>query len=364
MSKIRVKIIGAGSIGNHLAHACRNRDWDVLVVDSSSDALVRMVRETYPTRYGAWDDKIMVSKPENVPTDWKSDVIFIGTPPDTHMALALKAIEERPRVLVIEKPLCAPTTQNFFMLGQLFNLHEKFAKKTMILVGYNHLVTSAVQQLASQIRKNTVKMISVRWQESWKGIFAAHPWLKGPSDSYLGFTDRGGGASGEHSHGLNLCQYLAHVAGWGRVVQVRSDFSFNQGCVYDVAAGFRLDTESGGICDVFQDVTTEPAIKEAHVQTLQLGQLTWRYRGDAQHDTVICHDAGGKYSMPMTRPDDFKYEVAHIADLLSGEAKYAESPLHINRGIETMQVLYYARKSSEARGKAKAVDVPKWFSDF
>ncbi len=31
---------------------------------------------------------------------------------------------------------------------------------------------------------------------------AAHPWLAGPQDSYLGFWRRGGGASGEHSHAI------------------------------------------------------------------------------------------------------------------------------------------------------------------
>lgn len=364
MPKTRVKIIGAGSIGNHLAHACRSRDWDVLVVDSSSDALARMVRETYPSRYGKWDDKIMVSKPENVPTDWKSDVIFIGTPPDTHMSLSLKAIEERPRILVIEKPLCQPTEHAFNQLAELGARRRNFSKDTMVLVGYNHLMTPSVQYLAKQMAYNTVKNISVRWQESWKGIFKAHPWLSGPSASYLGFTDRGGGASGEHSHGLNLCQYLAHVAGWGRVVQVRSDFIFSteDGCVYDKAAGFRLDTESGDMCDVYQDVTTDPAIKKAHVIALQAGMMVWSHRGDGQYDTVRCTDAGGEYRAAMTRPDDFKYEIQHIADLLSGEAQYYDSPLHINHGIETMQVLYYARKSSELGGKA--VDVPKWFSEF
>ena len=39
-------------------------------------------------------------------------------------------------------------------------------------------------------------------------VFAAHPWLSGPWETYLGYTERGG-ALAEHSHALNLWQYLA-----------------------------------------------------------------------------------------------------------------------------------------------------------
>ena len=37
-----VKIYGAGSIGNHLSHACRNKNWDVTVCDIDQSALERM----------------------------------------------------------------------------------------------------------------------------------------------------------------------------------------------------------------------------------------------------------------------------------------------------------------------------------
>ena len=57
----RVKIYGAGSIGNHLAHACRQLGWDVVVCDVSQSALERMKSEIYPARYGAWDAAIQLS---------------------------------------------------------------------------------------------------------------------------------------------------------------------------------------------------------------------------------------------------------------------------------------------------------------
>jgi len=55
---MKVKIIGAGSIGNHLAQACRRIGWEVTVVDKDQAAIERMKNEIYPKRYGSWDENI------------------------------------------------------------------------------------------------------------------------------------------------------------------------------------------------------------------------------------------------------------------------------------------------------------------
>ena len=36
------------------------------------------------------------------------DLICIGTPPDSHLKLALNALQEKPRAFLVEKPLCGP----------------------------------------------------------------------------------------------------------------------------------------------------------------------------------------------------------------------------------------------------------------
>jgi len=53
-----VLIFGAGSIGNHLAHACRNKDWEVAIYDADPQALERTRETIYPQRYGKWDNNI------------------------------------------------------------------------------------------------------------------------------------------------------------------------------------------------------------------------------------------------------------------------------------------------------------------
>src|SRR5262249_45684488 len=75
----------------------------------------------------------------------------------------------------------------------------------------------------------------------------AHPWLAGPQDSYLGYWRRGGGASGEHSHALNLWQHFAHVVGAGRVAEVSAMMSYVEDgpAVYDDVCFLTLRTETG-----------------------------------------------------------------------------------------------------------------------
>src|SRR5262245_48382897 len=107
---MRVKIIGAGSIGNHLSHAARCLDWSVALIDSDPAALERTKAQIYPIRYGGWDRAIRLFTADVAPRGGY-DLICIGTPPDNHMELALLALEEAPKAVLIEKPVCTPVLE-------------------------------------------------------------------------------------------------------------------------------------------------------------------------------------------------------------------------------------------------------------
>ena len=62
---MNVKIIGAGSIGNHLANACVAQGLSVTIVDIDKDALDRTKNIIYPERYGNWDNNIILTQPVN-----------------------------------------------------------------------------------------------------------------------------------------------------------------------------------------------------------------------------------------------------------------------------------------------------------
>src|SRR5256885_6390291 len=221
----KIKIYGAGSIGNHMANASRRLGWHVVVCDVAEAALQRMKTQIYPARYGLWDEEISLYKNEDAPS-CGFDYIFIGTPPEYHLPLGLAALEENPTALLIEKPLCTPS------LHLADELHKSAcASATRVFVGYDHVTGKAARTVEDVMRDNvigSVETIDVEFREHWGGIFAAHPWISGPADGYLGFWERGGGASGEHSHAINLWQHFPHVANAGRVDEVSASPRYNR----------------------------------------------------------------------------------------------------------------------------------------
>jgi predicted dehydrogenase len=336
----RVKIYGAGSIGNHLAHACRTKGWDVFMSDIDPGALKRTQQDIYPSRYGRWDPGIRLSGPDAI-SDGVFDVVIIGTPPDTHVSLATQVLKNNPpKVLLIEKPLCTPSLEGVQEIVDLQKVTGSF-----VAVGYNHTLTENSRRAAQILAGNTIGdpiTISARFREHWGGIFAAHPWLSGPEDTYLGFFERGGGASGEHSHAINIWQHFAHLVGAGRIVEIsaKMDMVADGAVRYDRICLVSVKTEAGLVGDIVQDVVTEPAQKAARIQGTK-GFLEWLVNSDEDHDAVRYWDGKGKVTeetIRKTRPDDFKGEIDHLEDILNG-GDIAGSPILLQRGLDTMLVI-------------------------
>jgi predicted dehydrogenase len=189
--------------------------------------------------------------------------------------------------------------------------------------------------------------LDVEFREHWGGIFAAHPWLSGPSDSYLGFWRRGGGASGEHSHAVHLWQFFAHATGAGRVAEVQATLDYvNDGKVdYDQICLMQLRTENGLIGRVVQDVVTQPPRKWARFQG-NLGFAEWHCGNPAGADVVRVGvgDALEEEIFEKDRPDDFIQELQHLEQVLDAGSS-AVSALSLERGLEAMEVIAAAHES-------------------
>ena len=348
-----VKIYGAGSIGNHLSHAARALDWNVDLCDIDDAALRRTREDIYPTRYGAWDDGINLHTLDTVKRGGY-DLIFIGTPPDSHIELAISAIEEGAKAVLIEKPLCDVALERTRELVDL-----AASKDIQVFVGYDHIVgeaTKKVEQIVASGALGEIQTMDVEFREYWGGIFAAHPWLDGPADTYLGYWRRGGGAAGEHSHAMNLWQHLAHAMGAGRVARISADAHYvNDGKVdYDKLCVMNLKTESGLIGRVVQDVVTDPPRKWGRVQGDQ-GYVEWSFGAKPGQDRVIWHTLDGgdqEFDVQKTRPDDFIAELRHIGEVISGST--SGSPISLNRGLDTMVVIAAAHESAR---QGRAVEI-------
>lgn len=357
----RVKIYGAGSVGNHLAHASRQLGWDVVVCDVDPAALARMRDELYPGRYGRWDPSIRLCTNAEA-SEGGFDLICVGTPPEHHLPLALQVLREKPRAILVEKPACPPSLE----LAQRMRA-ETGGSSTKVFVGYDHVVGKAARKAEALIRSGIIgdiRTIDVEFREHWGGIFTAHPWLAGPEDSYLGFWQSGGGASGEHSHAVNLWQHFAHVSGAGRVVEVAAMLNYvRRGkASYDDLCLMSLRTEKGMVGRVVQDLVTLPSRKCARVQGTE-GAVEWINGYSADGDAVICLLPGREEEMhfiPKKRPDDFIEELKHIRDQVEHGGE--PSGISLDRGLDTMMVVAAAHRS-ERDGVRVRIDWSRGYTE-
>src|SRR3989344_790654 len=344
----KAKIFGAGSIGNHLTNACRLAGFEVTMVDSDPGALRRMKEEIYPKRYGAWDEGIQQFLPQDAPKGG-FDVVLVGTPPDVHLRVATSVLrDEAPKVLQIEKPLCSPTLEGLDeFLGEV-RRHPESA----VVVGYNHLLAENTAKTEEIIRLGTLgkpQAMDCEFRSHWKNIFDAHPWLSGPKDTYLGFWRRGGGAGGEHSHGLNLWQHMAHTVGAGRVAEVGAIFDFveSDGASYDRSCFLNLATERGLVGRVVHDVITLPKKKFLQLQC-EKGSVGWHNDVTKTSDQVIVQEQGKDkqvLDIQKTRVEEFSREIEHIRGIIEGRVNAADSPIRLARAVDTMCVLAAAVQS-------------------
>lgn len=343
-----VKIFGAGSIGNHLAHAFRTKGFDVTLTDLDPAALERTKNDIYPSRYGAWDNKIQLKLSKEVDND-PADIVFIGTPPDSHIPIALNVLRNiTPKLILLEKPLSSPDLKGIETLVTIAK-----EKNVQICVGYNHIVSKAslyLNQFLTTDYLGEVQTLSSYTREHWGGIFKAHPWLSGPKDSYLGYYMRGGGALCEHSHGLNMWQHFANAVSAGRIVEVNSTMNFYKDDIlsYDNISIATLKTESGLVGDLIQDVVTFPSNKSSRIQ----GEKAFAELVLSTNNSDIVRL--GKFGettiekvFNKSRPDDFLWEVEHIQGILDGSLP--NNVISMTQGISTMIVIAAIFKSSELK---------------
>lgn len=328
---------------------------DVTICDIDRSALERARDVIYPNRYGSWDEAIRLTTPDELDRE-DFDIVIVGTPPATHLKVATVELETtRPGVILIEKPLAHPSSADI----EAF-LAAADNSSTRVLVGYNQRLkpnTKHFVHLATTLDLGPLKGLSSNMLESWDGILKAHFWMKSERDSYLAFTDQGGGALLEHSHALNLFLYFADVLGQGRVTDVMADIEWvsHEDGRYDRDSALSLTLESGLVGTVRQDLHTWPASKEA-IATFATGALVWSM-GDSS-DRVEHRSTSGElieaWDFPKTRPDDFLGELEHLRSVW--ENPMSESPIGLSEGLAVMDVILAAFESSRS-GASEAVKV-------
>jgi predicted dehydrogenase len=108
-----------------------------------------------------------------------------------------------------------------------------------------------------------------------------------------------------------------------------------------------VKTEEGFMGSIVQDVITEPAQKYLRIQGSS-GFLEWYVNYDKENDALVYGDnksSERQELIPKKRSDDFIGEIDHLQDLLEGKTE--ESPISLERGLDTMMVIAAAHFSNK-----------------
>lgn len=343
-----VLIFGSGSIGNHLAYACRKLNLSVSVTDISSSALLRMKNKIYPFRYSKWDNKIQLIKYFNVfKLKKKFDLIIIGTPPETHYSLINKIFKKLNfEKLMVEKPLST------FKDKINYNKIRLQTNEKKIFIGYNHSISKSFLYFKNRIKnikKKDISIIDVSWREGWKGILNAHFWNKNEFSTYLGNLSKGGGSTHEHSHGLHLIVCLSKVLNF-KLPKKFVKFHFikkkNKIDYYDnyLNINWKLDNF---LINYTSDLISDPANKSISIITKSKKyDLIFNYMG--KYDLVKISNLRSGLSkikyFNKNRSSDFVNEISYILKIKTKQ-KYKKSFLNVIKGIETQQIINSIFKS-------------------
>ena len=285
-----------------------------------------MKNQIYPSRYQKWDESIDLLLE---PSKSFVDLEVIGTPPDKHAEILLEGIKSnRARAWLVEKPFTYPDSQH---IDDLKNNLKDFEHK--VYVGYNHSVTPAFINLLKELKnKEGITRIHCNWLEHWGGIFEAHPWLSGPKDSYLGFSKRGGGSLMEHSHGFHI---LLLVINQLALKIKKTNFCINKDLTdsYDKYVNIVFDLDNGSenlIATYTTDVLTKDISKKIVVET---EKEVFSVEFGANNGSLDIFQKNRKklqIIFTKTRPDDFKYEIAILDDILKVDHQNLLKIFHVN----------------------------------
>ncbi|MDA8796542.1 Gfo/Idh/MocA family oxidoreductase [Aquiluna sp.] len=326
---MKVCIFGAGSVGVHYARAWSKLGASISVFDIDSEALHRFEHQIWPQRYGgAMHPSISLNMLESLENSALSfDLTIVGTPPPSHAQLTEMAIDlHLSNFVSVQKPVGTPSKAILEDFLRIEVLAE--SKGITLLSGYNHRYSQAFRALLrilSTPRWSEADSFSivVTWREAWDGILRAHPWLNGPSDSYLGHTLSGGGSLFEHSHGLDLGLFI-----WRRLTNLpptefHADIRWSPDSNYDEDSSVSLISEDLTLT-VSQDVLSLPAEKSIEVRTSSQSVLV---EFSSAEDSIRESGPGQSTEkfFPKSRETDFDSEASVLCTIIGGLKERAAS---------------------------------------
>jgi len=330
---MNILIFGCGSIGTHHAHAARNLGFNVFITDINENQMEYMENKLYPSRYGKWDDKIVFLKYKNIFSIKKVfDLIIIGTSPLFHLDVLKKSIKKlKYKKILVEKPLS--------VYWQKINFLKKNNKN--LFCGFNHSISPSILHVFKMIKKKDIgkiHYIKINWQEDFKLVLKAHPWVKSIKDSYLSDIKKGGGALHEYSHALHLGLCLRNILFSKKNTKISNKILFKNVGNYKYDSRAIIELKSKNIViEVNIDSITNPPEKNLTIYG-DKGRIYWERNMKKCQENIILskNKKNSKKNFSISRPLDF---INQLKILLKRNKPSVKNITGINSAIEVMEVI-------------------------
>ena len=304
MSKKKILVFGAGSVGAHHINAARHINAKVSVTDINDVQLRYLKKKLYPSRYKKWDEKIEIIKYEDVfKLKDTFDLIVLGISPLHHLPILKKCLKSlKLKRILVEKPL--------FTFNQKINSKFFLNHQNKIYCGFNHEVSESILFLKKYIKsKEKINKIDISWKESFKHLLKAHPWIKTIDDTYLSNVLIGGGVLHEFSHAVHITNTLKDLIKTDRPLNFTSKIFFKKNIKnkkYDYSSKIFFKNNELKISTNINGVSIIP--KKKIIVTSGKETFIWERLAERnQERVIICGEKANKFQkiFKITRPQDF-----------------------------------------------------------
>lgn len=322
---MKLLVIGCGSIGRrHIRNLRRIGAAEILVHDAVPERLAAAEKE-YGIRGYADLDAALETRPDGA---------LICTPPNSHIALAEKALRSGAH-LFIEKPLASD------LAGVDRLLQQAAAGGRCILVGYNLRFHEGLRCLKRILDEGTVGRVYAARAEFSVRTPDYRPDF---GETYMARRALGGGVLLDHSHEFD---YLRWLLGEVRGVGCRASRLHPLGSDTEEMAEVTLEFETGAIAGVHLDVIGRPYSRGCKFIG-EKGTLVWTY---PERGVNMFSAQSGRWEWVGEGPggeilDDAPYiaEMQHFLACIEGK----ESPLVDGpAGRRVLEIALAARRSAE-----------------
>lgn len=326
---MRWLVVGCGSIGDrHIGNLIGIKAGDVFACDLDKNRL-----NYVKTKY-----KIKVFNDIEKGFNQKPDVVFICTPPSSHISIALTAIKNNAHVF-IEKPL----SNSLDKVDKLIKTAEK--KHLQVFVGYNFRFENGLQLVKSMINERKIGRIFYARAEFAQYLPDWRPW-QDYRKSYTAIKKFGGGIILDGSHEID---YMRWFFGEADKVFCFADKISNLQVETEDLAEILIKFKKGTLCAIHLDFIRPGYSRKCEIVG-EKGAIIW----DFSENIVKLYTLEKKYwfvkRIAGTTNDMYVEEIKHFLNAIkTGEKLLIDG----HDGKKTLELALAAKESAKSHALVK-----------